>query len=56
MLINELYGAAYEQAIDNVINTVARCGWGWNHTDNREDAHEIAMILQLQFDENGNNA
>lgn len=52
--INQLTGKALENAIDNIINTVARCGWGWDLDSNRADAVEVATTLNLKFDENGN--
>ena len=52
--ISELYGGAYDAAIDNVIAVVNKLGWNWNPDYLRNDAHAYANDAGFRFDVNGN--
>lgn len=53
MKINELSGAAYENAIDNIIGHLNILGWRWDYESNRRDAHEFAEMHGVDFDTDG---
>jgi hypothetical protein len=54
MKINELFGEAYNNAINNVINHLNALGWNWDYFNNWRDAHEFAEMHGVEFDINGN--
>ena len=52
--INQLFGEAYNNAINNIINTVNKLGWNWDYQNNCNDAHFFAEETNIKFDCNGN--
>ena len=54
MKINELFGEAYNSAINNIINHLNALGFRWNYANNWRDADEFAEMHGLEFDVNGN--
>lgn len=54
MKINELFGEAYNNAINNTIKHLNRLGFGWDYFNNWRDAHEFAETYGVNFDLNGN--
>lgn len=51
--INEIFGGAYENAINAVIESAAPAGIKWTYADNWREAHELAERLNLKFTVNG---
>ena len=51
--INELYGDAYNAAINNVISTVNKLGWCWDYFENWRDAQQMAEETEMRFTCNG---
>ena len=49
-----LFGEAYNNAINCVINHVNRLGWCWEYHKNWLDAHQLAAENGWLFDVDGN--
>ena len=51
--INDLFGEAYNSAINNIITTVNKLGWCWDYRNNWSDAEHLANETGMRFDCNG---